>query len=334
MLLNIQQESFFFFLNLKCTLPHIWMIQPRLSIMPSVGNNGLVSCLPVFCVSTSLLSSPNPLAFFNPKPFPPHLPPPPHTLLPASYHWPLSHLWPAARGPGQKIWILGQEVRHIQREKYLCTYLRDVFPIRLSKIAPRPWPHWRGCSNRRRTFIGKHKPVLDMVYLGGGGSNKIFNLARVSFMWLRGQTQMIHKIGQLFNIQRDQFYTRKHNRKLGSGELEDVGWNFKSRVNKIPWRQQLSKGLTRKRDEPLGHALPLTCPGQFPLPLGSWSNYLRKTDRPSTMKLWGFSCHCYPLLLHKVKNNALMNEWRPETCLLISWSETPHSPQSIISPMT
>ena len=49
-------------------------------------------------------------------------------------------------------------------------------------------------------FIDKHKPILDMVYLGGGGSNKIFNLKEFLFMGWRGQTQMIHKIGQLFNM--------------------------------------------------------------------------------------------------------------------------------------
>ena len=39
MLPNIQQ--WFFFLNLKCTPLQLWTIQPKLSVMPRKGNNGL-----------------------------------------------------------------------------------------------------------------------------------------------------------------------------------------------------------------------------------------------------------------------------------------------------
>ena len=84
---------------MKCSPLHLWMIQPKLSVLPRVGNSSLRLAFLSFIPQT-LLSSPNPPPFCHPSNFPLQLPL--HTPIHPSYHWPQSHLWAAAPGPGQK----------------------------------------------------------------------------------------------------------------------------------------------------------------------------------------------------------------------------------------
>ena len=83
------------------------------------------------------------------------------------------------------------------------------------------------------TFIKKHKLIPCCVlgiYVGEKKNRQNTYSQRISYHGCRGHTQMIHKIGHLFNmLGRNQCYVRKQYKKVGPGGLGNEGWYFKSK---------------------------------------------------------------------------------------------------------
>ena len=153
------------------------MIQPRPSIMPMVGNNGLCPAFSSF-VSHILLSSPNPLSSFNPKPFPPHLP----LLHPTPCFLSLTPLSPVTsstrpRAKNLDTWPGGKAY---SERKILVTPERCGSQSGCQRCSSMPWPH---LQQQMKEYSLTNINHFLIYFLGVGGAQTKYLISKNFFSW-------------------------------------------------------------------------------------------------------------------------------------------------------